>query len=188
MPQVTGVRERRARRTLDPHESVQRRVPTECENEADLTAEILSLANDDGRCGYPLAGRRRPAISCRLTAGRTATSKASTPERATSASEARSCARSGRSRPPSSGGAPTATPCARMPRSATARRASEPSSPSTKGQSCINHGAGSLAGRLARSSRFVAFASASPFAGSCDAAALRNDRPGCRRSGGSSRR
>ncbi|MEO0625313.1 MAG: IS3 family transposase [Pseudomonadota bacterium] len=65
-----GVSERRACRVLGQPRSTQRRVLRTAEDEQRLTAEIVALAVQYGRYGYPLAGRRllANAVRRRVTA------------------------------------------------------------------------------------------------------------------------
>ena len=52
MQQSIGVSERRACSTLGQHRSTQRRVPSGCDDEERLTADIIALARQYGRYGY----------------------------------------------------------------------------------------------------------------------------------------
>lgn len=52
MRRVTGVSERRARRTLGQHRSTQRKIPHGRADEELLTGDIIELARQYGRYGY----------------------------------------------------------------------------------------------------------------------------------------
>ena len=55
--QELGVSERRACRTLGQHRSTQRKVPQGRADEERLTDDIIELADQYGRYGYPLPAR-----------------------------------------------------------------------------------------------------------------------------------